>query len=336
MAPQVDLSQWADLPVMATKSIKSRLPTTISRSTILIVVSLISTWIFATVLVPQVKPTITSQIDEARQRLPSVSIDWAPNDDPRKNYNTSKVALIIEPEPLPLLVPLILHMIAVVPPDWRFVFIGSKKSVYTVGREYGIQLQQGLGKIDLMRLPSPWSIKTEEDLNRLYTDSRFYNEFLPGVEWLLTFDSESILCANAQSSLNDWLDYTWAGAARADVKAFAGYGKLSLRRVSAIQQVLGFQKRYNDTDQEDIWFGKRLYILPDAKLANLTNEVFSVQNNVTEKPMGYHALGRGRGLDKEVWGNVETRKAALEYCPEMHMILDMKLEKERCPPDTQG
>ncbi|KAH7230284.1 hypothetical protein B0J15DRAFT_410844 [Fusarium solani] len=329
--PQVDLSQWAGLPVMATRKLKGRLPTTISRSTILIVISLISTWIFATVLVPQYKPTITSQIDEARQKLPSVSIDWSPNNDPRKNYNASKVALIIESEPLPLLVPLILHMIAVVPPDWRFVFIGSKKSVFTVGREYGIQLQQGLGKIDLMRLPSPWSIKTEEDLNRLYTDSRFYNEFLPGVEWLLTFNSESILCANAQLSLNDWLDYTWAGAARSDVKEFAGYGRLSLRRVSAIQQVLSFQKRYNDTDQEDTWFGKRLYILPDAKLANLTNQVFAVQNNISENAMGYHALGRGRNLDKEVWGKVETRKAALEYCPEMHMILDMKLEKERCP-----
>ncbi|KAF5008846.1 hypothetical protein FDECE_4870 [Fusarium decemcellulare] len=321
---------------MATTRVKAKFPLNISRATIVAVVSLALTWIVGLVILPQYKPAITSQIDSARQKLPSVSIDWSPNYDPRKNYNASKVAVIIESEPLPVLVPLILHMIGVVPQDWRFVFIGSKKSVFTVGREFGIQVQQGLGKIELMRLPHPWRIKTEEDRHRLLTDTRFYDEFLPGAEWLLMYNSESILCANAEQSLNDWLDWTWAGAAKPATERakWAGYGGLSLRRVSAIKQVLGFQRRYNDSEPEDKWFGRRLWFLPDAKVANRTDPPFAVMNNITDKPMGYYTPGRGRMLDREIWKLRETRKAALEYCPELHIILDMKLEKERCPNDN--
>ncbi|ENH75978.1 hypothetical protein FOC1_g10000961 [Fusarium oxysporum f. sp. cubense race 1] len=233
------------------------------------------------------------------------------------------VALIIEPEPLPLLVPLILHMIGVVPPDWRFIFIGSQKSVF----------QQGLGKIDLMQLPQPWKIRSKEDRSRLLTDTRFYDEFLPGVEWLLMFSSDSILCANSELSMNDWLDWTWAGATEEN-KNFAVYGDLSLRRVSAIKQILSFQSRYNDSAGEDSWFGTRLEVLPDAKVAMTSDRPFAVQNNITSKLMGYNLQARGNLVDQDVWKYPEARKEAMEYCPELHIILNMKLEKERCPGDN--
>lgn len=165
-------------------------------------------------LKPRYTPIITSRVEDARQRIPSVKVDWQPNNDHGKRYNASKIALIIEPEPIPLLVPLILHQIAVVPPDWRFLFIGSKRSVFAVGRGFGIQIQQDLGKIDLMVLPKPWLIQTDEDRARLWTDMRFYDEFLPEVEWILKYDRDSILCSNSEISLNDWLNWSWTGAAR--------------------------------------------------------------------------------------------------------------------------
>ena len=132
----------------------------------------------------------------------------------RRNYNTSKLALLIEPRPLPHLVPQILHMITVVPPDWRFLFIGSNKSAISVGRSFATKHQQAIGKLDLMVLPEPWEIDSKEKIHRLLTDKRFYNEFLPGVEWLLKYEYDSILCANSDQSLNDWLSWDWAGAPR--------------------------------------------------------------------------------------------------------------------------
>ncbi|KAG5748503.1 hypothetical protein H9Q70_008835 [Fusarium xylarioides] len=226
-------------------------------------------------------------------------------------------------------------MIGVVPPDWRLIFIGSQKSVWTVGRAFGIQVQQGMGKIELMQLPQPWKIRSREDKSRLLTDSRFYDEFLPSVEWLLMFSSDSILCANSELSLNDWLDYTWAGAAdNRENKNLAVYGDLSLRRISAIKQILSFQSRYNDSAADDSWFGTRLEVLPDAKLAMTLDRPFAVQNNITSNPMGYNLQAHGNLVDQDVWKFPEARKAALKYCPEIHIILNMKLEKERCPGDN--
>lgn len=61
---------------------------------------------------------------------------------------------------------------------------------------------------------------------------------------------------------------------------------------------------------------------------------FAVQNNITSKPMGYNLQGRGDQVDREVWKVPEARKYALDYCPEIHIILNMKLERERCPGDN--
>lgn len=105
-------------------------------------------------------------------------------------------------------------MIAVAPPDWRFMFIGSNKSAISVGRSYATKHQQAIGKLDLMVLPEPWEIDSKEKVHRLLTDVRFYNEFLPGVEWMLKYEYDSILCANSEVSLNDWLQWDWAGAPR--------------------------------------------------------------------------------------------------------------------------
>ena len=162
------------------------------------------------------KEEFKERLENAKQRMPEVKIDWHPTltDDPREQYNTSKLALLIEPRPLPHLVPQILHMISVVPPDWRFLFIGSNKSVVSVGRSYATKHQQKIGKLDLLVLPEPWEIDSKENVHRLLTDVRFYDEFIPGVEWILKYEYDSILCANSEISLNEWLHWDWAGAAK--------------------------------------------------------------------------------------------------------------------------
>lgn len=157
-----------------------------------------------------------SRLEEARLNMPEIKIDWHPKitDDPRTQYNSSKLALLIEPRPLPHLVPQILHMISVVPPDWRFLFIGTNVSTISVGRSFATKHQQKIGKLDLMVLPEPWEIDSKEKVHRMLTDMRFYDEFLPGVEWILKYEYDSIMCANSDTSLNDWLHWDWAGAPR--------------------------------------------------------------------------------------------------------------------------
>lgn len=105
-------------------------------------------------------------------------------------------------------------MIAVVPPDWRFLFIGSHQSVYDVEKSFAIKHHQVSGKLDLMVLPQPWTINTPEAVFRMLADERFYDEFLPDAEWILKYEHDNILCANYESTLNDWLNWSWAWSAR--------------------------------------------------------------------------------------------------------------------------
>ncbi|KAM7215717.1 hypothetical protein V8F06_008911 [Rhypophila decipiens] len=311
-----------------------------TRTKIFLAVSLVVTWSIASIL-PHYTPTIQahfrSRLDGALQKIPSIKVDWsvAADEDPRDAYNSAKVALLIEPRPLPGLVPLILHMISVVPPDWRFLFIGSEKSVIGVGRAYATKHQQVIGKLDLMVLPEPWQIDSKEAVYRMMTDIRFYDEFLPGVEWILKYEADSILCANSGTSLNEWLDWSWVGAPRTENDQYAGNGGLSLRRVSAIKQVLGFQARFNDTEPEDEWFGKRVVLLPGHKVAAGVEEALVVEDVYFENAMGYHVRNGGaQDISDSVWKNPDRRKQIFEYCPELTMIMDMKLERERCPGDN--
>ncbi|KAI1180297.1 hypothetical protein F4777DRAFT_598211 [Nemania sp. FL0916] len=315
-------------------------PAAITRTRVLALVSLVIIWSISSLL-PQYTPGITeavkTRLGETRQKIPEVKIDWRPlwpAETPRDRFNASKVALLIEPRPLPHLVPQILHMAAVVPADWRFVFVGTAQSVASVGRSYATRHQQAAGKLDLLVLPAPWEIDSREKVHRLLTNVRFYDEFLPGVEWLLKYEHDSILCANAEKSLDDWLEWDWAGAPRVANDRFSGNGGLSLRRVSTIRRVLAFQERHNDTKPEDEWFGTRLWVLPGAKVAAGEAGQLAVEDHYVANTMGFHVRDGGHALADAVWKDPARRKIIFDYCPELAIVMDMKLERERCPGDN--
>lgn len=110
-----------------------------------------------------------------------------------------------------------------------------------------------------------------------------------------------------------------------------GGGGLSLRRVSRIQQVLKFQTRQDDADSEDRWLSDRIKVLPGIKLPKPEVEKsFAVEGIWDEKPMGFHLPSSSDHLLKEAWDDPGQRKKTFEYCPEVKMIMNMKLERERC------
>ena len=92
--------------------------------------------------------------------------------------------------------------------------MGTNKSVIALSRSFATQYHEANGKLDLVVVPQPWDIESKEGVHRMVTDTRFYDELLPGVEHLFKFESDAILCANSADSLNDWLHYDWAGASR--------------------------------------------------------------------------------------------------------------------------
>jgi len=296
--------------------------------------------------------------------IPSVSLDYgAP---PPSPFNISKVGLLIENRPNPILAPLLLHFMSVVPPDWRFRFMGSVQSVASVNSSVAIRHQVDIGKLDLTYIPSNMSTAGQEMISRFLTTLWLYEVVLQPAEWLLVFQTDSMLCANSRQSLNNWLDYDWVGAPWNPNGRFGGNGGLSLRRVSAIIDVLKNQVRVPGSEPEDVWLTERLGHRPGAKLANGTASLtFSGEMHSGEaekiaaekkkgkgkgntgdpskagelvkgiddwrdgfyEPMGYHTGGSGTTLHGAIWGTPELRKHIWNYCPEVKMTLVMDAAK---------
>lgn len=108
-----------------------------------------------------------------------------------------------------------------------------------------------------------------------------------------------------------------------------------MRRVSTTRRVLNFQERANDTQPEDEWFGTRVWVLPGAKVASGTQGQIAIEDTYIPNAMGIHVRDGGNSLPDEVWKDPAQRKAIFDYCPEVSLIMDMKLEVERCPGDDK-
>lgn len=95
--------------------------------------------------------------------------------------------------------------------------------------------------------------------------------------------------------------------------------------MSAVKWVLAFQSRHNNSEPEDEWFVKRLSAMPDERVASRLHGAFAVQSVPAERPMGYHVPSGGA---YDMWRDPVMRRKSLDYCPELSLIMDMKLERE--------
>ncbi|CUS08565.1 unnamed protein product [Tuber aestivum] len=302
---------------------------------------------------PDLLPNVTCNPE------PVAEVQKPHEEPPAPKFNESKVALLIEDRPVVHLAPLVLHMISVVPEDWKFQFVGSEASIQFLNRSLGVQRQEARGKLEMVVLPNTWSVKGQEPLSRTMTDIEFWkwvggksswdwtdpytDQMITGpdgsetkrtqVEWVLIFQTDSIMCANSGVSLNSWLDYDYVGAPWGPGDGLGGNGGLSIRRVSRIIQVLENDHRpENDGALEDLWLVQRLQLLPGAKMANGTTEQkFSVEQVWHDEPMGYHLGWSGARLPEGVWDEKEKRDKIWNWCPEIKLILNMRLEREGCP-----
>ncbi|TVY56132.1 hypothetical protein LCER1_G002071 [Lachnellula cervina] len=240
--------------------------------------------------------------------MPSISLEYntqttsRPTTPQNSPYNASKVALMIENRANPILAPLMLHFMSVVPPDWRFRFMGSLESVAFLNASRSIRNHIAAGKLDLTYIPANMTTGSQEEISAFLTTLWLYEVVLQPAEWLLIFQTDSMLCANSRQSLDSWLDYDWVGAPWNPNGRFGGNGGLSLRRVSSIIDVLRNQERRPGSEPEDVWLTDRLGHRPGAKLANGTasltfsGEMFSGQ---AEKVAEAERKKKGKGKDKD-------------------------------------
>jgi hypothetical protein len=76
--------------------------------------------------------------------------------------------------------------------------------------------------------------------------------------------------------------------------------------------------------------------MPGANVATGAQEDhFAVEDVYHETPMGYHARDGSEHLADDVWKDPIKRKKNFDYCPELAIIMPMKLERERCEGDNK-
>ncbi|TPX17063.1 uncharacterized protein E0L32_012276 [Thyridium curvatum] len=248
-----------------------------------------------------------------------------------------------------------LHFTSVVPPEWRFRFMGSDESVAHINRSAAIREQVSAGKLDLTFIPANQTTGSQEEINRFFTQSWVYETLLQPAEWLLVFQTDSMLCANSKSNLNDYLGYDWVGAPWNLKASFGGNGGLSLRRVSSIIEVLRNNSRPHGGPPEDVFLSNALNERPGARMANgrlsstFSGEMHSGQKETIAhwfkgsdgensegwiegiddwregfyEPMGFHTGASGTTLHGAIWGTPQLRAHMWNYCPEIKLILQM-------------
>ena len=111
-----------------------------------------------------------------------------------------------------------LHMMEVIPPEWRFVFLGTEKTASRVNTSSPVKRYQEWGKLRVGTVESWARVWGKEDVgidelhSRLLTNSSFYETELKGTEHLLVFHSDAVFCANSNRDVNEFLGWDWVGA----------------------------------------------------------------------------------------------------------------------------
>ncbi|KAH7364703.1 hypothetical protein BKA65DRAFT_473014 [Rhexocercosporidium sp. MPI-PUGE-AT-0058] len=249
---------------------------------------------------------------------------------PSSPYDPRKLAFLVETRPLPHLPALFTHMMTIVPPEWTFKFMGSPAALAFMRASPTISRFEASGKLQFLDIPSNYSLSNRETISQMFTDPHLYRDILAPAEHLLVWQPDSIFCANAPTTLNDFLQWDWIGAPWSKTATYGGNGGLSLRKVSKIMDVLREKTRgHGDGALEDLWMVQRLHELEESVMpgANIS-KTFSVESVWDERPLGYH-IGWLGVHHEQIWDDQSQVDHIMEYCPEVKMILGMKLDNDK-------
>lgn len=174
------------------------------------------------------------------------------------NVTTSdKVAVIIETRRSGNIIPLILHFSAVLGPTWPLLIYTSAENFGSFSTSAALLRHQASGRIVVRPLaPGTW-FNNWDSVSAFLTTKWLWEDLAPA-EHILLFQSDSMLCANAARSVDDFLEYDLIGAPISE-KFGQGYnGGLSMRSRSIILRVLDEWKySENPHPAEDQWFYAR-------------------------------------------------------------------------------
>ncbi|KAF5879307.1 putative formate dehydrogenase protein [Botrytis fragariae] len=151
----------------------------------------------------------------------------------------NKVAVIIEDSYRPDVIPLVLHFGSVLGPTWPILIYTSIEDVarFSTSAALSRYLKQGL--IQIRNLPQTVLFTDLKARNKFMTDTWLWENLAPA-EHILLFDSDSMLCSNAATSVDDFFAYDLVGT---PVKDKGHRGGLSMRKRSSMLRDRGREEK---------------------------------------------------------------------------------------------
>ena len=240
-------------------------------------------------------------------------------------YESRKLATIIEVRNLPHLGALLLSFLSVLPLDWPMLAWVSPENIEVLRASPSILRNIESGRLTLQLFPHQFDTHNQEYFSRFLTKPTFWE--LLDAEWILFFQSDSILCSRSPQHIDDWIGYDWVGAPWGDnPNAQGGNGGLSIRKRSSMLKLTRNASiaRPDGGDPEDVWFSHQLKNLPGVRWPAEHQAHFSVENHFGEmgewafKPFGVHSGGNPPGT----WRDPGTMNRMMDWCPELKLFYD--------------
>ncbi|PKS13382.1 hypothetical protein jhhlp_000153 [Lomentospora prolificans] len=231
------------------------------------------------------------------------------------NINDGRpLAVVIETEATPNLIPLMLHFSNVLGPDWSVVLYTLEKS-WEMPSSPAFNRAREAGKIDIRFLPPDTTFDSSRAVSLFLTKPWFWEQ-LQSAHRVLLWQTDSIICSKASQTVEEFFDYDLVGAP-IDSKFGQGYnGGLSIRNPKlflSITQESDFET--SGAAFEDQWFFKEAEARKDRGVllpSEQTAKYFAVETIYYQWPLGYHQPKR--------W-QADKMDEIEEWCPEVKMIL---------------
>lgn len=247
-----------------------------------------------------------------------------------KPFVPKNVAVIIEDRPLTNLAPLILHFSSVLGAAWPIVLF-APENILPNSTSFRRAIDEG--RISVRDLPPDVHFANHQAVTEFLTLPWLWEQLAPAGH-VLIFQADSILCANSDKRLEDFLPYDFVGAPiDVPIDSSSGHGEgynggLSLRNRSMVLDIVNRFSWKTERDDgrisqapcvtqepclkfEDQWFYHKMKEIPGARLPTVeVASMFVVETVWHDTPLGYHQVER--------WQSDKMDKIA-QWCPEYQM-----------------
>ena len=237
--------------------------------------------------------------------------------------HAEKLAVVIETHMTKNLIPLMLHFASVLGPGWKVILFTIESNWKTPQSvPFRRALQQN--RITINYLPEDADFGSREAVSEFLTRPWFWEQ-LQSAYRVLLFQTDSIICANSNYTVEDFIHYDFVGAPLKSDFGSGYNGGLSIRNPKMMLSLTTSQAfSYREDSKsgrveysfEDQWFYTRLSERNDANLPSQETAMkFSVETIYYETPLGYHQPQR--------W-QPDNMEQIQEYCPEVGMLMSQR------------